>query len=159
MKLKTFRILGGGAVWRATSSGGSRIFPRGVRQLPKLLLLPPANEDWGKVIFLHPFVILFTGGGGLPQCMPGYHLQDTPGAEHAGRYGQRAGGTHPAGMQSCFSNFCQKLHENERILTRGGGRVPGAPWIRQWRGIHWIHHCCLSWKWKWSIIISWHVRC
>ena len=25
-----------------------------------------------------------------------------PGAEHAGRYGQRAGGTHPTGMQSCF---------------------------------------------------------
>ena len=25
--------------------------------------LPPANEVWGKVIFLHLFVILFTGGG------------------------------------------------------------------------------------------------
>ena len=25
--------------------------------------LPPANEVWGKVIFLHQFVILFTGGG------------------------------------------------------------------------------------------------
>ena len=24
-----------------------------------------------------------------------------PHAEHAGRYGQRAGGTHPTGMQSC----------------------------------------------------------
>ena len=24
-----------------------------------------------------------------------------PGAEHAGRYGQHAGGTHPTGMQSC----------------------------------------------------------
>ena len=32
-----------------------------------------------------------------------------------------------------FSNFCRKLHENERIWTRGGGGgVPGAPpWIRQ----------------------------
>ena len=33
-----------------------------------------------------------------------------------------------------FSIFCRKLHENERIWTRGGGgaRVPGAPpWIRQ----------------------------
>ena len=27
--------------------------------------------------------------------------QPPPGAEHAGRYGQRAGGTHPTGMQSC----------------------------------------------------------
>ena len=25
-----------------------------------------------------------------------------PSTEHAGRYGQRAGGTHPTGMQSCF---------------------------------------------------------
>ena len=28
-----------------------------------------------------------------------------PPAEHAGRYGQRAGGTHPTGMQSCQVNF------------------------------------------------------
>ena len=27
------------------------------------MLLPPANEVWGKVIFLHPFVPLFTEGG------------------------------------------------------------------------------------------------
>ena len=27
-----------------------------------IVLLPPANEVWGKVIFLHQFVILFTGG-------------------------------------------------------------------------------------------------
>ena len=41
------------------------------------LLLPPANEVWGKVIFLHLFVILFTGGGmhgqwgGWGMCMVG----------------------------------------------------------------------------------------
>ena len=60
-------------------------------------LLPPANEVWGKVIFLHLSVILFTVGVCLSACW------DTtpPGAEHAGRYGQRAGGTHPTGMQSC----------------------------------------------------------
>ena len=28
--------------------------------------------------------------------------QTPPRAEHAGRYGQRAGGTHPTGMQSCY---------------------------------------------------------
>ena len=28
--------------------------------------------------------------------------QTPPGTEHAGRYGQRAGGTHPTGMQSCY---------------------------------------------------------
>ena len=34
-----------------------------------------------------------------------------------------------ANSQNCyyFSNFCRKLHENERIWTpRGGGRDPGA---------------------------------
>ena len=31
-------------------------------------LLPPANEVWGKVIFLHLFVILFTGGVCLSAC-------------------------------------------------------------------------------------------
>ena len=69
--------------------------------------------------------------GGLPQCMMGYHPPRTryppgpgtppdqapprpgtpsdqvppdqapPCTAHAGRYGQRAGGTHPTGMQSC----------------------------------------------------------
>ena len=74
-------------------------------------------------------------GGGLPQCMLGYHPTTAgtrhipwsrhppdqapptppgtrhppgpgtlpPGAEHAGRYGQRAGGSHPTGMQSCLT--------------------------------------------------------
>ena len=49
--------------------------------------LPPANEVWGKVIF-----------SGTPPPGPG---TPPPGAEHAGRYGQRAGGMHPTGMQSC----------------------------------------------------------
>ena len=29
------------------------------------------------------------------------------GAEYAGRYGQRAAGTHPTGMQSCFFDLCR----------------------------------------------------
>ena len=33
------------------------------------LLLPPANEVWGKVIFLHLFVILFTGGCLVRGCL------------------------------------------------------------------------------------------
>ena len=45
-------------------------------------LLPPANEVWGKVIFLHLSVILFTGGG--PWQVP-------PGQVHPlGRYSPRA---------------------------------------------------------------------
>ena len=77
-------------------------------------------------MFLHVSVILFTGG-----CLPHTPGQTPPGrqppgqtpplgqtptwadtppwqtpppcAAHAGRYGQQAGGTHPTGMQSCFS--------------------------------------------------------
>ena len=30
-------------------------------------------RSWGKVIFSQASVILLTGGGGLPQCMLGYH--------------------------------------------------------------------------------------
>ena len=38
-----------------------------------------------------------------------------PLAEHAGRYGQRAGGTHPTGMQSCYYvrisvRWCRENH-------------------------------------------------
>ena len=33
---------------------------------------------------------------------PSPREQTPPGTEHAGRYGQRAGGMHPTGMQSCF---------------------------------------------------------
>ena len=36
----------------------------------KCSLLPPANEVWGKVMFLHLCVILFTWGGGSVQNTP-----------------------------------------------------------------------------------------
>ena len=53
-------------------------------------LLPPANEVWGKVIFLHLSVILFTGGG-----YPGMytsHSRYTPWAgTPLGRYTRWAG--------------------------------------------------------------------
>ena len=36
-------------------------------------LLPPANEVWGKVMFLHLCVILFTGRGvSVPACITGH---------------------------------------------------------------------------------------
>ena len=124
-----------------------------------LILLSPANEVWDKVIFLHLFVILFTGecawagghawpgghawlGGmhGQGACMPegafmargmhgwgvcmaggvcvagggmhGWGACVTGGACHAcpiglipwDTVGQRAAGTHPTGMHSCFLN-------------------------------------------------------
>ena len=36
---------------------------------------------------------------------PAQNQLHPPGAEHAGRYGQHAGSTHPTGMQSCLSSF------------------------------------------------------
>ena len=49
-------------------------------------------------MFLHLSVILFTGAGvcHTPRA-------DTPPAECMLGYDQQAGGTHPSGMQSCFS--------------------------------------------------------
>ena len=84
------------------------------------IFLPPANEVWGKVIFLHLFVILFMGevpawGVSVPAgvvwsrglegvclllgdgCLlpGGCAWWRTPGTATA------AGGTHPTGMHSC----------------------------------------------------------
>ena len=39
----------------------------------ELLFLPPANEVWGKIIFLHLCVILFTVGGGGSLCPSMHH--------------------------------------------------------------------------------------
>ena len=72
-----------------------------------------------KMVFLPPATKLgqgnaFTGvcdsvhmGWGLPQCMLGYPPEQTPppSTEHAGRYGQRAGGTHPTGTNKAVQAF------------------------------------------------------
>ena len=76
--------------------------------------LPPANEVWGKVIFSVASVknsVHREGGSASvhariplpadpPESRPRYQAPPL-GAEHARRYGQRAGGTHPTGMHSC----------------------------------------------------------
>ena len=46
--------------------------------LVRISFLPPANEVWGKVIFLHLLVILFTGGKCLTPPGPG----TPPGSRH-----------------------------------------------------------------------------
>ena len=139
-------------VYPPTPSVAHTVCKRAIRILLEwffvFILLPPTNEVWGKVIFLHLSVILFTGvwsasvhagispppppGPGTPWSRhpPGTrHPQsrhprqgrhplgpgtppwsrhppppraDPPGAVHAGRYGQQAGGMHPTGMQSCY---------------------------------------------------------
>ena len=82
-----------------------------------LWLLPSVNEVWGKVMFLHLFVILFTGGMSVP-LHAGIHPRTpldtrwhthTPDIPPLSRnpllgyygYGKQAGGKHPTGMQSC----------------------------------------------------------
>ena len=72
------------------------------------------QRSWGKVMFLQASVILLTGGYLTPpRADPpgGRHppgagsrpppLGTDPPGQHAVRYGQRAGGMHPTGMQSC----------------------------------------------------------
>ena len=57
--------------------------------LSRKVLLPLANEVWGKIMFLLACVILFTGGGSWS-------------LSHGGSLsGKRVGGTNPTGMHSC----------------------------------------------------------
>ena len=78
----------------------------------------PANEVWGKVMFLHLSVSHSVHRGGCAsqhamgqtppgQTPPGRHPH--PGQTPPGRhpldttvYGQQVGGTHPTGMHTCF---------------------------------------------------------
>ena len=65
-----------------------------------MAFLPPANEVWGKVIFLHQFVILFTGvacvvtwgEGGMHGCSGGQHVWLLWGGMH---------GFFPGSMRGC----------------------------------------------------------
>ena len=93
-------------------------------------LLPPTNEVWGKVMFLHLSVILFTGecipacsgqgvciptcnGAGMGVCLwvytpLGRHPPDThPLPEET----SEVGGTHPTGMHSCSLEW---YHEQQK---------------------------------------------
>ena len=86
-----------------------------------IVFLPPANKIWGKVMFSHLCVILFTGGGGLHpkgSASGGVCIQ---GGLHPGEFGipappldttgcgQRAGGTEPTGMHSCSTLMFAEL--------------------------------------------------
>ena len=118
------------------------------------LLLPPANEVWGELIFFHLCVILFTGGicptppldadppPGVGQT-PLY--ADSPPSPKVGQtpwmQTPRVGQTLPPPpdtvnkravriLLQCilvWHNFCRKLHENEKHWTQGGLHVPHAP--------------------------------
>ena len=70
----------------------------------KLFYLPPANEVWSKVMFLHLCVILFREGVCLQGGLHPGGLGKSPPSDTTG-YGPRVGGTHPTGMHSCLANF------------------------------------------------------
>ena len=80
-------------------------------------LLPPANEICEGYVFTRVYHSVHGGGGCPIACCAGIHPppkstppldqrqishRHPPGAVHAERYGQQAGGTHPTGMQSCY---------------------------------------------------------
>ena len=93
--------------------------------------LSPANEVWGKLIFLQACVIpsVHRGEGSwlpsIPECITGHMTRGVytqtevciRGGLHPRRglgrlppsdttaYGQQAGGTHPTWMHSCFKRF------------------------------------------------------
>ena len=78
----------------------------------KLAFLQPANEVWGKVMFFRPVCRSFCSRGrGVPVPLhAGIHPRvgtppwaGTPSAHCMLGYGQQARGTHPTGMQSCYS--------------------------------------------------------
>ena len=72
------------------------------------LFITGRNEVVAKVIFLHLFVILFTGAGGGGGGIPEGTEADTPPEQtpppgkQTPAYGLRAAGTHPTGMHSCI---------------------------------------------------------
>ena len=73
--------------------------------------LPPAYETWGKVMFLHLCVILFTGEKGFYIRGKALHLGEgllrspSENTRDTTAYGQLAGSTCPIGMLSCFKEF------------------------------------------------------
>ena len=102
-----------------TSGGWLRtVDKRAGRTLLECFLVTGRNEVVAKVIFLHLFVILFTGGFSSrenPPCqgeppLPGRtppRQGEPPRSRHPPRkqtpaYGLRAAGTHPTGMHSCL---------------------------------------------------------
>ena len=89
-------------------------------------LLGPANGVWGKVMFLHPCVILFTGRGG-DGVQPPYRKTPPrhrhPLGRHPPETATEAGGTHPTGMHSCSVNSIHtnaKVKDPSKVKQKGG---------------------------------------
>ena len=91
------------------------------------------QRSWGKVIFSQASVILFGGGcaslhagipsprgqAGIPQGPGRHHQGQAPPPKHTGRYGQRVGGIHPTGMQSCSHvlDHCSIIQSSSIVVS------------------------------------------
>ena len=96
-----------------------------------MLLLPPANEVWGKVIFLHQFVILFTGGAcvvapGGPAWLLGGACVVAPGGACVVALG---------GMHGCSGGVCG-CSRGVRGFIRGRGFIQRGMHGFIWGGVH-----------------------
>ena len=101
-------------------------------------LLPPANEVWGKVIFLHLFVILFTGG------MPG------PGG------GVWLGGLLPGGCLILGGSAPRGVSAPGGVPGPGEGcLLPGGAWWRPPRE----GQCCVQYASYWNAFLLWEWIC
>ena len=98
-------------------------------------LLPPANEVWGKVIFWHLFVILFTGAGGHA-WLGGVHSQ-----------GVHAQGGH-AWLGACMPGGMWGMHGWGHVCMTGGHAChtcPPSAWYHEIRSVNeWAVHILLE---------------
>ena len=77
--------------------------PPGPGTSPQDQVHPPGTRYTPPPDQVHP------PGPGTPswtRYIPWDQVQHPPGAVHAGRYGQQAGGMHPTGMHSCLQDVC-----------------------------------------------------
>ena len=70
--------------------------------LLQIHIFTACKRSCGEVMYLHMSVILFTGGESLSR---GRGVSRGISIQWGLCHGGRAGGTHPAGMHSCFGNF------------------------------------------------------
>ena len=98
-KAVTVKIRTSGLITLAVSGTGTgtrtKTWTNGLYSFMSNLYRP--QRSWAKVMFLQVCVILFTGGGCLPQCMLGYHPppEQTPPSWSRPRPGSR----HPPGSR------------------------------------------------------------
>ena len=127
------------------------ISPIGISLKCKMLITARKRSLWQGNIFIGVCQELCSRGGGLPQCMLGYHptpgkadpppgKAHPPSALHAGRYSQQASGMHPTlwGGGVC-SRGCL-----------GGCLFPGGGW---WRPPRRLLLCCGRYASYWNAFL------